>query len=87
MSDSVRPLTVWIVSLGLGWEHFQWLELIGFIWVMSGFLMFHGIIPLDWAGCPHKAETKAVEVEEEKAPLTAVDPAAIAAADPNKSMA
>ena len=33
--DTCRTLFIWIVSLGLGWETFKWLQVVGFALVSS----------------------------------------------------
>jgi len=56
--DTCRTLFIWIVSLGLGWESFKWLQVVGFILLVYGTFLFNGIVkvPLKrWAG-PHKVE-------------------------------
>lgn len=46
--DSMRTLFIWIGSLILGWESFIWLELIGFIFLVSGTLIFNEIVIVPW---------------------------------------
>ncbi|KAI9740748.1 MAG: hypothetical protein M1818_004713 [Claussenomyces sp. TS43310] len=42
--DTSRTLFIWIVSLGLGWETFKWLQVIGFGLLVYGTFLFNGII-------------------------------------------
>lgn len=53
-----------MVSLYLGWEHFSWVQVIGFIVMVTGTFYFNGV--LKW---PFAAE----EEEEETAPLLSRD--------------
>ncbi|CAO3640483.1 unnamed protein product [Cunninghamella echinulata] len=64
--DTSRTLFIWMVSLYLGWEHFSWIQVIGFTVMVTGTFYFNGV--LKW---PFAAED---EVEEdERAPLLASD--------------
>ncbi|KAI9262883.1 hypothetical protein EDC94DRAFT_607685 [Helicostylum pulchrum] len=58
--DACRTLFIWMVSLYLGWEQFSWVQVIGFIVMVTGTFYFNGV--LKW---PFIAE----EDEEETAPL------------------
>ncbi|KAG2230194.1 hypothetical protein BDF21DRAFT_383629 [Thamnidium elegans] len=58
--DACRTLFIWMVSLYLGWEQFSWVQVIGFIVMVTGTFYFNGV--LKW---PFVAE----EEEEETAPL------------------
>jgi drug/metabolite transporter (DMT)-like permease len=42
--DSCRTFFIWMVSLALGWEVFQWLQLGGFLVVVSGTFLFNEVI-------------------------------------------
>lgn len=42
--DSSRTLLIWVVSLGLGWESFKWLQLVGFALVVYGTAIFNEIV-------------------------------------------
>lgn len=59
-----RTLFIWMVSLYLGWEQFSWVQVIGFIVMVTGTFYFNGV--LKW---PFAAE----EDEEETAPLLSRD--------------
>ncbi|KAI9339709.1 hypothetical protein BD770DRAFT_400001 [Pilaira anomala] len=62
--DACRTLFIWMVSLYLGWEQFSWVQVIGFIVMVTGTFYFNGV--LKW---PFAAE----EDEEETAPLLSRD--------------
>lgn len=42
--DSVRTLIVWIVSLGVGWEDFQYLQVVGFVILVIGMFVYNDIL-------------------------------------------
>lgn len=42
--DTCRTLFIWIVSLGLGWESFKWLQLLGFAILVYGTFLFNDLI-------------------------------------------
>ncbi|KAI1772449.1 hypothetical protein F4818DRAFT_172460 [Hypoxylon cercidicola] len=42
--DSCRTLFIWIVSLGLGWESFKWLQVVGFGLLVYFTFLFNGIV-------------------------------------------
>jgi hypothetical protein len=42
--DTCRTLFIWIVSLGLGWETFKWLQGVGFALLVYGTFLFNGIV-------------------------------------------
>ena len=41
--DAFRTLLIWIVGLGLGWESFKWLQLLGFSGLVFGNLLFNEV--------------------------------------------
>ena len=51
--DTCRTLFIWVVSLGLGWETFKWLQILGFAGLVYGTFLFNGIVKAPWAegGC------------------------------------
>ena len=53
-----RTLFIWMVSLYLGWEQFSWIQVVGFVVMVTGTFLFNGVIR--W---PFKSD------EEERAPL------------------
>ena len=42
--DTCRTLFIWIVSLGLGWESFKWLQVVGFAALVYFTFLFNGIV-------------------------------------------
>ncbi|KAH7001802.1 hypothetical protein EDB80DRAFT_719167 [Ilyonectria destructans] len=42
--DTCRTLFIWIVSLGLGWESFKWLQILGFALLVYFTFVFNGIV-------------------------------------------
>jgi len=44
--DSVRTLIIWIFSLIVGWQSFYWLQIIGFLILLAGTLIYNKIIKL-----------------------------------------
>lgn len=45
--DTSRTVGIWLVSLIIGWETFQFLQLLGFLLLVYGTLLFNGIIDND----------------------------------------
>lgn len=48
--DTCRTLFIWIVSLGLGWESFKWLQVLGFALLVYFTFLFNGLVqpPFEW---------------------------------------
>jgi len=44
--DTCRTLLIWVISLMLKWEKFYWQELIGFILLVGGTLVYNEIVVL-----------------------------------------
>jgi len=44
--DSVRTLVVWGASLIIGWEHFQYLQIVGFSLLLLGTAIYNKLIPV-----------------------------------------
>lgn len=42
--DSCRTLFIWMVSLGLGWESFKWLQVAGFALLVYFTFLFNGVV-------------------------------------------
>ncbi|KAL5336503.1 hypothetical protein BJX70DRAFT_279740 [Aspergillus crustosus] len=42
--DTCRTLFIWLISLGLGWENFKWLQVAGFALLVYGTFLFNDII-------------------------------------------
>ena len=49
--DTCRTLFIWIVSLGLGWESFKWLQIVGFVLLVYGTFLFNDLVGAPWACC------------------------------------
>ncbi|UYV74343.1 SLC35F6 [Cordylochernes scorpioides] len=45
--DSIRTLVIWLVSIGVGWQSFNYLQPIGFVVLLVGMAMYNHIITLD----------------------------------------
>ncbi|KAJ2904624.1 integral membrane protein [Zalerion maritima] len=56
--DTCRTLFIWIVSLGLGWESFKWLQVVGFVLLVYFTFLYNGIVQ------PPLACLRVDEVEE-----------------------
>ncbi|KAK0646465.1 hypothetical protein B0T16DRAFT_329371 [Cercophora newfieldiana] len=56
--DTCRTLFIWIVSLGLGWETFKWLQVVGFALLVYFTFLFNGLVQ------PPFEYLKVKEVEE-----------------------
>ncbi|XP_039264053.1 solute carrier family 35 member F6-like [Styela clava] len=44
--DSIRTLVIWIVSLALKWEAFQYLQVIGFVVLLFGTMLYNNIVTM-----------------------------------------
>jgi hypothetical protein len=44
--DTCRTLFIWMCSLALGWEHFNWLQVLGFIVLIYGTFVFNDVLVL-----------------------------------------
>lgn len=42
--DSVRTIVVWAVSLAVGWEDFSWLQVLGFLVLLSGTVVYNELV-------------------------------------------
>jgi hypothetical protein len=42
--DTCRTLFIWLVSLGLGWETFKWLQVLGFVLLVYGTFLVNDIV-------------------------------------------
>ncbi|KAF2664998.1 hypothetical protein BT63DRAFT_82344 [Microthyrium microscopicum] len=56
--DTCRTLFIWVVSLGLGWETFKWLQVVGFALLVYGTFLFNDLVRPPMAAClPKDDET------------------------------
>lgn len=62
--DTCRTLFIWIVSLGLGWETFKWLQVLGFALLVYGTFLFNDLIRPPLKACI----TRKDEADEELLP-------------------
>lgn len=42
--DSVRTLVIWMFSLTVGWQKFNYLQVIGFILLISGMCLYNNVV-------------------------------------------
>ena len=49
--DTSRTLFIWMVSLGLGWETFKWLQILGFALLVYGTFLFNDIVQPPLKAC------------------------------------
>jgi len=54
--DTCRTLFIWIVSLGLGWETFKWLQVLGFALLVYGTFLFNDLVKPPLKACLPKDE-------------------------------
>lgn len=53
--DSVRTMVIWMVSLTLGWQKFHQLQIIGFISLLCGMMLYNNVlIPQIVAACSRR---------------------------------
>ncbi|KAL4787673.1 hypothetical protein BJX76DRAFT_284800 [Aspergillus varians] len=63
--DTCRTLFIWLVSLGLGWETFKWLQVLGFALLVYGTFLFNDIIRPPLKAClPTDARERVLLPEE-----------------------
>ena len=62
--DTCRTLFIWIVSLGLGWETFKWLQILGFALLVYGTFLFNDIVRPPLKSCVKKRKHEALLAEE-----------------------
>ncbi|KAI4179833.1 MAG: hypothetical protein L6R41_007614 [Letrouitia leprolyta] len=56
--DTCRTLFIWIVSLGLGWETFKWLQIVGFALLVYGTFLFNDIVQPPLRACIPRRKTE-----------------------------
>ncbi|KAF6237066.1 hypothetical protein HO173_004533 [Letharia columbiana] len=62
--DTCRTLFIWIVSLGLGWETFKWLQILGFALLVYGTFLFNDIVRPPLKSCIKKRKEEALLAAE-----------------------
>ncbi|KAI9934244.1 hypothetical protein AWENTII_008647 [Aspergillus wentii] len=64
--DTCRTLFIWLVSLGLGWESFKWLQVAGFALLVYGTFLFNDIVRPPLKAClPRTRREQEVLLPEE----------------------
>jgi len=43
--DSIRTVVIWAVGLAAGWEVFQYLQIIGFVLLLAGTMLYNEVLP------------------------------------------
>lgn len=56
--DTCRTLFIWIISLGLGWESFKWLQVVGFALLVYGTFMFNDLVRPPIKACMPRREER-----------------------------
>ncbi|KJX97259.1 integral membrane protein [Zymoseptoria brevis] len=62
--DTCRTLFIWIVSLGLGWETFKWLQVVGFALLVWGTAIFNEIVQPPTMKLLRRQKRGAIALEE-----------------------
>ncbi|KAL8728529.1 MAG: hypothetical protein Q9166_005351 [cf. Caloplaca sp. 2 TL-2023] len=62
--DTCRTLFIWIVSLGLGWETFKWLQIVGFALLVYGTFLFNDIVRPPLKACIPRRKAESLLEEE-----------------------
>ncbi|XP_044718036.1 nucleotide-sugar transporter domain-containing protein [Hirsutella rhossiliensis] len=62
--DTCRTLFIWIVSLGLGWESFKMLQIVGFALLVYSTFVFNGIVRPPLSSLRHGEEVEELLPEE-----------------------
>ncbi|KAL4761605.1 putative nucleotide-sugar transporter [Aspergillus foveolatus] len=63
--DTCRTLFIWLVSLGLGWETFKWLQVAGFALLVYGTFLFNDIVRPPLKAClPREGRGRVLLPEE-----------------------
>ena len=42
--DSARMVVVWAFELAVGWSSFSWIQVLGFVFVLSGNLVYNAVV-------------------------------------------
>jgi len=71
--DSIRTVVIWAVDLIVGWEKFQYLQIIGFVLLILGTMFYNEVIVIKWLGVPDRY-MKQKELDEEKKKLLDDEP-------------
>mmetsp|Transcript_27339 Transcript_27339/g.38539 ORF Transcript_27339/g.38539 Transcript_27339/m.38539 type:complete len:369 (-) Transcript_27339:79-1185(-) len=63
--DSIRTITIWAFSLIVGWQEFQYLQLVGFFFLICGTLIYNEVVVLRFLGPHFVPDPKPTEVEKQ----------------------
>jgi len=79
--DSCRTLFVWVVSMALGWESFIGLQLVGFVFLVTGTFLYNKVINLppswiEWLKTVLPLMCFPVEPKKDEQRTSLMDPAA-----------
>ena len=61
--DTSRTLLVWMTSLAFGWEVFLWQELIGFVILVFGTVVYNEVLILPFWGFKESVERHREEIK------------------------
>lgn len=64
--DTCRTLFIWLVSLGLGWETFKWLQVAGFAMLVYGTFVFNDIVRPPLKACIPRSRREREELLPEE---------------------
>jgi len=71
LTDTCRTLSIWIVSLGLGWEKLLWpislLQVLGFSLLVYGTFLFNNLVSPPWCIRPRVPAMSGAEEDGEEA--------------------
>lgn len=62
--DTCRTLFIWIVSLGLGWETFKWLQVLGFALLVYGTFLFNDLVRPPLKACIERGPSEPLLPED-----------------------
>jgi len=61
--DSIRTVIIWAFSLIIQWQEFQWLQVVGFVLLLSGTCIYNEILVIPFLGRPDPKGTTSAEKE------------------------
>lgn len=64
--DTCRTLFIWIVSLGLGWESFKWLQVLGFALLVYGTAVFNEVVNPPTVAFLRRRKRQPIEIGEDE---------------------
>jgi len=62
--DSIRTFVIWGISLAIGWQEFQYLQVIGFVLLLAGTFVYNKIIPLPCLRTEEDKELRQIQEAE-----------------------